>query len=162
MSNLILRINEFINRAELEIIENIEEHFSFILNDSIQQLKSFPNLSEENIDELLSKKFSIQTNRLIVRLINKLSFCFWRLVEIIIEYSYQKSSNNLCQLNTIENLLLSHIDLFNEYHQRRAQSSSDTIIQFDQDIYNQLCRIANEICNILTELHPQHYQEHIM
>lgn len=162
MSNLILRINEFINRAELEIIENIEERFSFILNDSIQQLKSFPNLSEENIDELLSKKFSIQTNRLIVRLINKLSFCFWRLVEIIIEYSYQKSSNNLCQLNTIENLLLSHIDLFNEYHQRRAQSSSDTIIQFDQDIYNQLCRIANEICNILTELHPQHYQEHIM
>jgi hypothetical protein len=156
MSDLILRINEFINRAELEIIEKIEQRFSTILNDSIQQLKLFPNLS--------INKFSTQTNRLIVQLINELSFCFWRLIEIIMEYSYyiqQQSPNNLHQLNTMENLLLSHIDLLNQFHQRHAdlisQSSSNSSIEYDQEIYNELSRIANEVCHQLSTISLPNY-----
>ena len=41
MNNLILNINEFINRADLEITDKIQERFELILNESIQQLKSF-------------------------------------------------------------------------------------------------------------------------
>src|SRR5689334_21776419 len=125
MNNTIL---QFISRAELEIIDKIEERFISLINNSIQQLKNFPNLSFE---KFLSNKFSIQTNSFLVRLINELSFYFWRLIEIIIEFSYyiqqqQKSTNDLNQLNTIQILLLSYIDLLNDFHQQRCHLLSQS------------------------------------
>jgi len=146
MNNTIL---QFINRAELEIIDQIEQRFSSIINDSIQQLKNFSNLSIE--------KFSTQTNSLLVQKINELSFYFWRLIEILIDYSYyiqqkQQSTNDLNKLNHIQTLLLSHIDFLNEYHQQRSQLSSNLIIEFDKKISNQLSHIANEISNQLNTI----------
>jgi len=143
---------------------NQEECFISILNDSIQQLKIFSNLSIENFNDLSINKFSIQTNRLLVKFINELSFYFWRLIEIIIEFSYsiQKQSSDDCyQLNTIQTLLLSYIDLLNQFHQRRCefltQSSSDLIIEFDKKISNELSHMANDILNQLSTISLPNY-----
>jgi hypothetical protein len=126
------KILQFINRIELEIFDRIEERFILIKNESIEQLKNFPD-----------------TNKSIIRLINELSFYFYRLIEILIEYSYylQQSTNNL------EKLLLSYIDLLNEFAQQRCHLSSNLIPEFDKKIYNKLSYMANEISNILTEQH---------
>ena len=157
MTNPNLRINEFINRAQLEIIDKLEERFTSVLNNSIQQLKTFSKLSIDKFDEFLLNKFSIPTNRFIARLINQLSLCFWRLIELIVEFSFyvqqQQSPYDLDQLNILEASLLSHIELLNEYHRQRcdllSRSSSVLIHEFDEKISADLCRIANEISNKL-------------
>jgi hypothetical protein len=143
-------IKEFLNRTELKIIENIDERFNSILNDSIQQLKIFSN--------------KLSSNQSLVQCINELSFYCWRLVEIIIDYSYyiqQKSEDDFYKLSLIETTLLSHIDLLNEFFQRRAdllsQSSSNLIIEFDKEIYKELSRIAMELCNQLSTLSLPNY-----
>lgn len=159
MSCTILQINEFINRAELEIIDKIEYRFNLILNDCIQKLKSFSTLCFNNFDDLLSNKLSFQTNRSLTQCINELSHCFWYLIEIMMEFSYyiqQRSENDLDKLNMIEILLISNIDFLNKFHQRRCdilnQSDSAIKIDFDKRIYQELRSISMEICKKLSEI----------
>jgi hypothetical protein len=142
-------IFQFINRAELEILDQIEERFISIKNHSIQQLQTFPNFS---IEKFSSNKFSIPTNHFLVQLITELRFYFCRLIEILIDLSYhiQQSKTNL---NTIQTLLLSYIDILNEYHQQRCHlSSSNQISEFDQKLSNELSHMANEIINQLNTI----------
>lgn len=165
MANTLIRINEFIKRAELEIIYTIEERFSSILNDSLQQLKRFSNLTHERIDPLSSNKFPIQTNRSLVQLISEMLHCFWRLVEVIIEFSYYIKLNSTYdsnQLNNVEISLLSRVDLLNTVHRKRCDFLSQTpspnlLTDFDQEIFKELDQTNTEIHNLLTTIHLPDY-----
>ena len=139
MTNPNLRINEFINRAQLEIINKLEERFT-CLKQFNSTIENFRYYLLTNLTNYYRINFPFQR---IVSLhdlsINTLYF--WRLIEIIVEFSFhvqeqQQSSYDLDQLNILETSLLSHIELLNEYHGQRcdllSQSSSVLIHEFDE------------------------------
>lgn len=138
-------INEFLNRIELKIIEKIEER----VNNSIQQLKIFSN--------------KLDSNQSLVQFINELSFCFWSLIETIIDYSYYIQPKSENELNIIETTLLSHIDLLNEFHQRRCDlSTSNSLTEFDKEISKELYRITMDISNQLSTISLPNYTTSII
>jgi hypothetical protein len=151
----ISHINELTTRAELEIIQKIEQCYPSVLDDCIQQLKTYWDLSVEIFPYEInpSNKYSIPSNQLLVRLINELSLYFWRLMEINLDLSYYLQSD---ELTTIETSLLSSIISLNEYNQQRcdllSQSSSDIITNFDKEMCNKLHTMALETINISESL----------